>query len=33
MWGATGVVAYSLNQDNAIYNDSTWATKITLQVR
>ena len=33
IWGATGILAYFLDQDNSIYHDSTTQEKITLMIR
>ena len=33
LWGVTSIVAYFLNQVNAIYEDSSIAEKVTLQLR
>ena len=32
-WGISGILAYFLNQDNAIYHESTHMEKLTLLIR
>ena len=33
LWGISGILAYFLNQDSAIYHESTYMEKLTLMIR